>query len=71
MISIDFDGKKLETDDFVCVACEGENVELFYNTDVLTLGMAVQMITTAYHEALDKLSEEEQEKIKEALSVSE
>lgn len=63
-----YEGEVIKSDDFVVVvADEKVGAKMVFNADAITLGMAVQMIASAYHEVYDKLSEEEQKAVTEAL----
>ena len=63
------DGLMHESDDFVCVmAKENGDASIFYNTDALTLGMAMKMVAKSFVEAMHQLSEEERESVQEVLN---
>jgi len=62
------DGKEHESDDFVCIMSrENGDASLFYNTDALTLGMAMKMVAKAFVDAMHQLTEEERQSIQEVL----
>lgn len=62
------DNEVIKSEDFVAVvADEKVGAKMAYHTDALTLGMAVQMIASAYHEVLAQLPEEEQKLVVETL----
>ena len=65
---VTMDGAEHVSDDFVCImARENGDASIFYNTDALTLGMAMKMVTKAFVEAMAELSEEERTSISEVL----
>lgn len=65
------DGVGTVSDDFVCVmARENGDASIFYNTDALTLGMAMRMVARAFTDAMLQLSEEERASISEVLGDS-
>ena len=62
------DGLVHESDDFVCImAKENGDASIFYNTDALTLGMAMKMVSKSFVEAMYQLSEEERSSVQEIL----
>ena len=62
------DGNVKASDDFVCVLNkENGDASLFYNTDALSLGMAVKMVTRAFVEAMHQCTEEERAEITDIL----
>lgn len=66
--TIEMDGKVNSSEDFVAVlGRENGDASLFYNTDALTLGMAIRLLSAAYLEALEQLSEEERSMVEETL----
>lgn len=67
---VTMDGEGFVSDDFVCImAKENGDTSIFYNTDALTLGMAIRMITRAYVDAMKQLSEEEREQVLSILNT--
>lgn len=65
---VTMDGATTVSDDFVCVmARENGDASIFYNTDALTLGMAMKMVARAFVESMHTLTEEEQQSIQEVL----
>lgn len=65
---VTMDGKGYVSDDFVCVmARENGDASIFYNTDALTLGMAVKMVSKAFVDAMHELPEEERNEVSEIL----
>ena len=65
---VTMDGAVRESDDFVCVLNkENGDASLFYNTDALSLGMAVKMVTRAFVEAMHQCTEEERAEITDIL----
>ena len=62
------DGVERTSDDFVCVLSKDNgDASLLYNTDAVTLGMAMRMITRALVDTLSKVPEEERESVEEIL----
>ena len=67
---VTMDGEGFVSDDFVCIkAKENGDTSIFYNTDALTLGMAIRMVTRAYVDAMKQLSEEEREQVLSVLNT--
>ena len=52
----------------VIMAKENGDASIFYNTDALTLGMAMKMVAKSFVEAMHQLSEEERESVQEVLN---
>lgn len=68
--TVEMDGETIKSEDFICIVPSQEKgARLLYNTDALTLGMAVQMIAVEYRKAFDALTEEEQEIVKDVLNI--
>ena len=68
---VEMDGVGHETDDFVAILTkENGDASIFYNTDALTLGMAVKMVARAFVECMHECSEEEQAEITEILGTA-
>lgn len=68
---IEMDGVGHETDDFVAILSkENGDASIFYNTDALTLGMAVKMVARAFVECMHECSEEEQAEITAILGTA-
>lgn len=66
--TVRMDGVLHESDDFVAViAKENGDAEIFFNTDALTLGMAMKMAAKAFTECMVNCSEEEQKEISDIL----
>lgn len=65
------EGKEHTSNDFVCVmARENGDASIFYNTDALTLGMAMKMVAKSFVESMAELSEEERQSVSEILGDS-
>lgn len=62
------DGTTRESDDFVAILT-GDNgdASIFYNTDALTLGMAMKMVSKVFVEAMHNLPEDERNEVTEIL----
>ena len=68
---VEMDGKSYTSDDFVAVLSkENGDASLLFNTDAITLGMAVQMISKAFVDAMSQLPEEERESVTAVLNGS-
>lgn len=66
--TVTMDGANHTSDDFVAVLSkENGDASIFYNTDALTLGMAMKMIAKAFVECLDQCTESERTEITEIL----
>lgn len=64
------DGSTITSDDFVAVTNDKHcNARLYYCTDVITLGQAIQLISFAYTEMISDLPEDEAERVREALRI--
>lgn len=71
MCSVIMDGVSHESDDFVCVMSrENGDASLFYNTDALSLGMAMKMVSRAFVESMGTLDEDERTEITEVLGAA-
>lgn len=69
MSTVSLDGKMYSSDDFVSIlTLENGMPSLFFQTDALTLGMSLQLVSKAFAEALGKCSEEERIEIDRVLS---
>ena len=59
LCTVEMDGTTTKSDDFVAILSkENGDASIFYNTDALTLGMAVKMIARAFVECMHQLPEE-------------
>ena len=68
LCTVTMDGKTHESDDFVAIlARENGDASIFYNTDALTLGMAMKMVAKSFVDAMNELTEEERISIQEVL----
>lgn len=66
--TVEMDGVAHESDDFVTVMSkENGDAAIFYNTDALTLGMAMKMVARAFVETMNGCTEEERAEITEVL----
>lgn len=67
---VEVNGEVRESEDFVCVVGDEEQgAVLYFHTDPVLLGMAVQMLTVQYRNAMSQLSEEDQKAVLEALGM--
>lgn len=65
------DGVETTSDDFVAVLSkENGDASIFYNTDALTLGMAMKMVARAFVECMNGCSEEERQEITDILGAA-
>lgn len=68
MCTVEMDGKVTKSDDFVAILSkENGDAAIFYNTDALTLGMAMKMVARAFVECMDQCTEEERTEITDVL----
>lgn len=64
-------GEGFVSDDFVAILSrEDGSASIFYNTDALTLGMAMKMVAKSFVEAMGQLTYEERQNIQEVLGDS-
>ena len=69
--TVEMDGKTTTSDDFVAILSkENGDASIFYNTDALTLGMAMKMVTRAFVECMNECSEQERTEITEVLGTA-
>ena len=69
--TVEMDGKTTSSDDFVAILSKDNgDASIFYNTDALTLGMAMKMVARAFVECMDKCPEKEREEITEILGAA-
>ena len=69
--TVEMDGKTTTYDDLVAILSkENGDASIFYNTDALTLGMAMKMVARAFVECMDKCPEKEREEITEILGAA-
>ena len=69
--TVEMDGKTTVSDDFVAILSkENGDASIFYNTDALTLGMAMKMVARAFVECMDECSEQERTEITEVLGTA-
>lgn len=69
--TVEMDGKTTTSDDFVAILSKDNgDASIFYNTDALTLGMAMKMVARAFVECMDKCQEKEREEITEILGAA-
>lgn len=71
MCTVEMDGKVTKSSDFVAVLSkENGDTSIVYNTDALTLGMALRMVALAFTQCLNKCTDEEKAEIEEILAGS-
>ena len=69
--TVEMDGTEHASNDFVAILTrENGDASMFYNTDALTLGMAMKMVAKSFVDTMHQLSEEEQQSIQEVLGES-
>lgn len=67
--TVNMDGVDYTSDDFVCILSrDNGDASIFYNTDALTLGMAMKMVARSFVEAMKQLTEEERNSVCEVLN---
>lgn len=68
MCTVEMDGKVTKSNDFVAVLSkENGDASITYNTDALTLGMALRLVAVEFTRCLNKCTEEEREAIRSVL----
>lgn len=68
LCTVTMDGVEHTSDDFVAILSrENGDASIFYNTDALTLGMAMKMVAKSFVDAMHQLTEEERQSIQEVL----
>lgn len=66
--AVNMNGEEHASEDFVCVLSrENGDASLFYNTDAITIGMAIRMLARALVDMLNNMPEEERESVKSFL----
>lgn len=66
--TIEMDGNTTISNDFVAVLSKDNgDASIFYNTDALTLGMAVKMVARAFVTCIHECSEQERKEITDIL----
>lgn len=69
--TVEMDGKTTISDDFVAILSkENGDASIFYNTDALTLGMAMKMVARAFVECMNECSEQERAEITDVLGAA-
>lgn len=69
--TVEMDGKTTTSDDFVAILSkENGDASIFYNTDALTLGMAMKMVARAFVKCMNECSEQERAEITEVLGAA-
>ena len=62
------DGAVTMSDDFVAILSkENGDAAIFYNTDALTLGMAMKMVAKAFVDSMSQLTEDERTDVQRVL----
>lgn len=62
------DGEEHTSDDFVAILSKDSgDASIFYNTDALTLGMAMKMVAKCFVDSMRQVSDEERASIQEIL----
>ena len=66
--TVEMDGNTTKSNDFVAVLSkENGDASIFYNTDALTLGMAVKMVARAFVTCIHECTEQERKEITDIL----
>jgi len=64
MCTVKMDGKVMQSNDFVAILSrENGDASIYYNTDALTLGMAMKMVARAFVECLNKCDDSERDSV--------
>lgn len=62
------DGEVHQSGDFVAILSkDNSDASIFYNTDALTLGMAVKMVTRAFVQVMNDCTQEERDEVTDIL----
>lgn len=71
LCTVEMDGEVKQSDDFVAILSkENGDASIYYNTDALTLGMAVKMVARAFVECMHNCPEKERGEITEILGTA-
>ena len=71
MCTVEMDGKVAKSSDFVAILSkENGDASITYNTDALTLGMALRLVAVEFTRCIRQCSEEEQKEIRSILDAS-
>lgn len=71
MCTVTLDGVTTQSDDFVAVLAKPNgDASITYNTDTLTMGMAMKMVAKSFIECMDECTEEERAEITEVLGTA-
>lgn len=69
LCAVVMDGRQVESTDFVAVLSRSNgDASILYNTDALTLGMAMKMVTAAFVRCMNECTDEERAQVTEILS---
>lgn len=69
--TVEMDSKSTTSDDFVAILSkENGDASIFYNTDALTLGMAMKMVARAFVECMNECTEQERAEITDVLGAA-
>lgn len=68
LCTVQMDGKEHQSEDFVAILSkENGDASLFYQTDALTLGMAMKMVAKAFVTEMNELPEDQRDEIENIL----
>lgn len=68
LCTVNMDGNEHQSEDFVAVlAKDNGDASLFYQTDALTLGMAMKMVAKAFIVEMNELPDEQRSEIEDIL----
>lgn len=68
LCTVQMDGKEHQSEDFVAILSkENGDASLFYQTDALTLGMAMKMVAKAFITEMNELSEDQRDEVENIL----
>ena len=69
--TVEMEGTSTTSDDFVAILSkENGDASIFYNTDALTLGMAMKMVARAFVECMNDCTEQERTEITDVLGAA-
>lgn len=68
LCAVQMDGREHQSEDFVAILSKNNgDASLFYQTDALTLGMALKMVAKAFITEMNELPEDQRDEIENIL----
>ena len=65
---VHMDGESIDSDDFIAILAAADgSTKLYYNTDVLTVGLAIKELSLHYEKMMAELTPEERDEVREVL----